>query len=280
MEDLANLQRTHRWGIWQNYVFFFAGIALLASPWGIRSWLIGLGLMIYATTWAGITSFGLELMERLEALNALLAAQEVKCLWRPHVPPPVRPRQALTPASLPTAPARSDAGQRPFPAPKKMNEKSDAGKHRESPDEYRERQDQKVLKLRKIADAYMVKNLGQVDPDLYLDVAILNRGGQGGFVYMVKNLGQVDADFFLKVLEDSDEQQRRLDAGETPQHEYQYHLFNLPRGPAPHYLVDGGTKSILIGWGRDNEDSSDYREATDEEVMEATRCALVELFEH
>ena len=69
MEDLRNLQRVHKRQAWFNRIIALAGMILFVSDWGIRAWLLGLGLVLYSTTWDGITSFGLELMERLEALK-------------------------------------------------------------------------------------------------------------------------------------------------------------------------------------------------------------------
>ncbi len=70
MEDLRNLQRIHNRHYWLNRTITLAGMVLFASDLGIRAWLLGLGLVLYSTTWDGITSLGLELMERLEALKA------------------------------------------------------------------------------------------------------------------------------------------------------------------------------------------------------------------
>ncbi len=70
MEDLRYLLRAHKRQAWFNRAIGLAGMILFVSDLGIRAWLLGLGLVLYSTTWDGITSFGLELMERLEALKA------------------------------------------------------------------------------------------------------------------------------------------------------------------------------------------------------------------
>jgi hypothetical protein len=69
MDDLSRLQRIHKRHYWINRVIQLAGMILFASNLGIRAWLLGLGLVLYATTWEGITGLALELIERLDALK-------------------------------------------------------------------------------------------------------------------------------------------------------------------------------------------------------------------
>jgi hypothetical protein len=69
MEDLRTLQRIRKRQARVSYVFILIGALLFGSAWGIRAWLLGLGLILYGTTWDQIADLKLELVERLGALK-------------------------------------------------------------------------------------------------------------------------------------------------------------------------------------------------------------------
>lgn len=66
MEDLRNLQHIHKRGLVLNFIIALAGAVLFAGDWGLHAWLVGLGLLLYATIWGEVSSWALELLEHLE----------------------------------------------------------------------------------------------------------------------------------------------------------------------------------------------------------------------
>ena len=70
MKDLCTLQHDYKIEYRVRYVFLVGGALLFGSSWGIRAWLLGLGLILYGTTWDRISKLELELVERLDALKA------------------------------------------------------------------------------------------------------------------------------------------------------------------------------------------------------------------
>jgi len=71
MKDLRTLQRIRKRQARVSYVFILIGALLFGSAWGMRAWLLGLGLMLYGTMWDRISNLELALIERLDALKTV-----------------------------------------------------------------------------------------------------------------------------------------------------------------------------------------------------------------
>ena len=66
MDNHKSFERRYRRYSWGMRAFFFVGIALLGSDWGLRVWLIGIGLIVGSTLWGTITEVLLDRLDELE----------------------------------------------------------------------------------------------------------------------------------------------------------------------------------------------------------------------
>jgi hypothetical protein len=70
MDDLRSLRRFYKRNVFVSAALMLAGLILFVSDLGIHAWLLGLGLVLYATTRHGFSSLALEVLEVMEALRA------------------------------------------------------------------------------------------------------------------------------------------------------------------------------------------------------------------
>jgi hypothetical protein len=72
MENYKHFERRYRRTSWVMFAVLLIGIALVGSDWGVRAWLIGVGLAVSSALWSGITGV---LLDRLDELEAKIKSQ-------------------------------------------------------------------------------------------------------------------------------------------------------------------------------------------------------------